>query len=145
MGKSSEEIEELAERIEKLEEENKELRETVNKLRSSEKEVSETDSKEEQISRRSFLKKIGAGAIGLGALSLAPAASKVTISDTGITKDGSNSFWHQGNLDPSSQAVTAVNNETSLSVDISGDADSVDGYDITKNGGGGSGIIDFST
>ena len=44
-----------------------------------------------------------------------------------------------------SEAVSAINGETSLSVNISGDADSVDGYDIQKNGTDGTGIINFKT
>lgn len=44
-----------------------------------------------------------------------------------------------------SEAVSAVNSETSLSVDVSGDADTVDGYDIQKNGTDGAGIINFKT
>ena len=44
-----------------------------------------------------------------------------------------------------SEAVSAVNGESSLSVDISGDADSVDGYDIQKNGSDGTDIINFKT
>lgn len=44
-----------------------------------------------------------------------------------------------------SEAVNAVNAETNLSVNIDGDSDTVDGYDIQKNGTDGSGIINFKT
>jgi hypothetical protein len=42
-------------------------------------------------------------------------------------------------------AVDAVNAETSLSVDITGNADEVDGFDVQKNGTDGAGIINFKT
>lgn len=44
-----------------------------------------------------------------------------------------------------SEAVAAVNAESTLSVNISGNADSVDGYDIQKDGTDGVGIINFKT
>lgn len=84
-------FEKLVEKVERLEEENRRL-----KKEDVWKDAGEATVKEE-VSRRSFLKKLGAGVVSLGALSLAPVASKVSITNTGITKDG-NSFWHQGNL-----------------------------------------------
>jgi len=42
-------------------------------------------------------------------------------------------------------AVDAVNAETSLSVDVTGDSDTVDGFDVQKNGTDGAGIINFKT
>jgi len=44
-----------------------------------------------------------------------------------------------------SDAVSAVNAETTLTVDITGDADTVDGYSVQKNGSDGNGIINFKT
>jgi len=44
-----------------------------------------------------------------------------------------------------SEVISAVNAESSLSVNISGDADSVDGFDIQENGTDGQGIINFET
>lgn len=44
-----------------------------------------------------------------------------------------------------SEAVDAVESQTSISVNINGDADTVDGYDIQKNGSDGTGIINFKT
>lgn len=44
-----------------------------------------------------------------------------------------------------SEAVSAVNSESTLSVNVSGNADTVDGYDIQKNGTDGAGIINFKT
>lgn len=44
-----------------------------------------------------------------------------------------------------SEAVAAVNGETSLTVDVSGNADTVDGYDFQKNGSDASGVINFKT
>jgi len=42
-----------------------------------------------------------------------------------------------------SDAINAVNNESSLTVNISGDADTVSGYDFVKNGNDGIGVINF--
>jgi len=42
-------------------------------------------------------------------------------------------------------AVDAVNAEASLSVDVTGNSDTVDGFDIQKNGTDGNGIINFKT
>lgn len=61
----SEKLRKLEKRIEKLEEQNRELRKEVQEESSSEK-VSESSRK---VSRRSFLKKLGAGMISIGALS----------------------------------------------------------------------------
>jgi hypothetical protein len=80
--------EKIVERIEKLEEENRKLRQKLGGREKS----SQTDS----LSRRSFMKKLGVGTLGLSALSLMPAAAKIKISDLGITKD-SDSFWNAGN------------------------------------------------
>ena len=92
MGSSEKDIEKIVEdKVEKRVQEELERRETRTQ------DSKEPKDNKNSLSRRDFLKKLGAGAIGLGALSLAPAASKVTISDTGITKEG-NQFWHQGNL-----------------------------------------------
>jgi len=97
---------EIKERLDKIEKENKKIRRENQHLKQIIKKAVNTGSQnsnqsQERVSRREFLKKLGAGAIGLGALSLAPAASKVTISDTGITKNGQ-SFWNQENLNPES-------------------------------------------
>ena len=88
---SNEEFEELIERVESLEEEkvelkkeNSELRRQIEHIREQKLAEKAGEDETEEISRRSFLRKLGAGAIGLGALSLAPAASKLTITDTGI-------------------------------------------------------------
>jgi len=44
-----------------------------------------------------------------------------------------------------SEAISAINSEASLSVDISGDADTVGGFDVQENGTDGQGIINFVT
>lgn len=44
-----------------------------------------------------------------------------------------------------SDAIGAVNNESSLSVNISGDANSVDGFSFVKDGNSGPGIINYQT
>lgn len=56
---------------------------------------------------------------------------------------GDNSAHHTRYVD--SEAISAVNSENSLSVNISGTADKVDGYDIAKNGTDGLGTINFKT
>lgn len=48
-------------------------------------------------SRRSFLKKIGIGAAGLGALTVTPAASKLKITENSIIRDG-NTFLGTSSL-----------------------------------------------
>ena len=100
MAGIEEKLERLAERVDKLEEknyqlqqENQELKQRIDNRFSGQK-SSEKDEKE--ISRRSFLRKLGAGAVGLGALSLAPAASRLTITDTGIEGSSGLDFLDSG-------------------------------------------------
>lgn len=120
--------EEFGDEIEKLKKENRELKRQNEQLKAEIRQMQdktkleeEDDSEDQQLSRRSFLKKLGVGAVGLGALSLAPAASKVTISDGGITQNGNN-FWHSG------MSNLAPTNIDWSSTDTTGlDADSVDG------------------
>ena len=129
-------VEEIVEKKveERMEKQKQEIREEVKQdLRQNLKNHKYEES--EKISRRGFLKKLGAGAIGLGALSLAPAASKVTISDLGITENG-NAFWHQGEL-ATNLAGTNLQNDGSGNLEVvqgdgSGlDADTLDGSDAT--------------
>lgn len=154
-------IEELKQQNEELRRRNKALSNRIEELESKIKksditEGQSVEASENEISRRSFLKKLGAGAIGLGALSL-PVASKVTITDSSVKKDGSD-FWFSGlssNYDLSGQNITDSGTtvwDTSNShipqgsVEKTGfDADSVDGYDIQKNGSDTSGVINFKT
>jgi len=116
----------IEEKIDSLEKENKKLRQKTQrlekqniKLRKQVEEKSE-DSLEKieegQLSRRSFLKKLGAGALGLGALGVSPAASQLTISKTGILRDGSPEFLDLSgsspmisNLDMGGNAINSVN------------------------------------
>ena len=95
------EIEDIIEKKveERMEEKKQEIREELKQELRKDQDQNNNSGKDDKIGRREFLKKVGAGAIGLGALSLAPAASKITIGDTGIIKDGTSSFWHQGNSD----------------------------------------------
>jgi len=44
-----------------------------------------------------------------------------------------------------SEAVSAVESDGTLSINITGNADEVDGYDIQKNGSDSNGIINFKT
>lgn len=90
-----EEIKHQQERLDRLEEENRKLKEKISKI-TGEKDSEQTQ-EETGIDRRAFLKKLGAGVVGFGALSLAPAASKVTISSDGITQNG-NSFWTENDI-----------------------------------------------
>ncbi len=69
---------------EKVEERVKEERE---RLKSEMRDIPLEDKRTGQFSRRSFLKKIGAGAIGIGALSLAP-ASGLKLTKNGIYDSG---------------------------------------------------------
>jgi len=43
------------------------------------------------------------------------------------------------------EAVAAVENDGTLSINITGNADEVDGYDVQKNGSDSNGIINFKT
>jgi hypothetical protein len=77
--------EKLRKRIEKLEKK-------LQRLENTQKPEEEEENVE--ISRRSFLKKLGIGALGLGALT-APVASKVTVGSNSISKDGQ-PYWFSG-------------------------------------------------
>lgn len=134
-----EDVKELKERLERLESENKELkkqnRRLENELKNVKKEVSpeKTSDKyneDKGISRRGFLKKLGAGAIGIGALSLAPAASRMTITDSGVQKNGSPAF-----LDLA--GTNAMNSDLDMS------NYSVLNPNQIKTGGGGTDSISF--
>ena len=107
MFERGKDIEEVVEQKveERMEEERQRIREEVKEelkqeaLKNRSKNAGDSEKegreKEQGISRRSFLKKLGLGAAGLGALSLAPAASKVTVGSQGVYKDG-NEFYHEG-------------------------------------------------
>lgn len=80
---ADQDIEELRQRISGLEEENRQLKEELNEMKEAladKKSISENS----KVSRRDFLKKIGAGALGIGALSLSPVASQLKITKNGI-------------------------------------------------------------
>mgnify|MGYP000167241547 FL=1 len=63
-----------------------------------------------------------------------------------VTDDGDGSVTISGATQyTDSDAVSAVNSETTLTVNITGDADTVDGFEIQKNGTDGGGIINFKT
>jgi len=67
--------------------------------------------------------------------------NNVSVTDDGdgtVTVTGSAAYTD-------SDAVSAVNAETTLTVDITGDADTVDGFEVQKNGTDGGGIINFKT
>lgn len=71
-------------KIRDLERENEDLRRRIEKRFESIKKQNSNDIAE-KISRRTFLKKIGMGAAGLGALSMAPASSQLKITKNGIS------------------------------------------------------------
>ena len=63
-----------------------------------------------------------------------------------VTDDGDGTVTVTGATQyTDSDAVSAVNAETTLTVDVTGDADTVDGFDVQKNGTDGTGIINFKT
>ncbi len=136
-----ERIEKLENKVKELEKQNQRLKGLLDTVIDDEIDLEDENqaTPKQQFSRRSFMKKIGAGALGLGAVGLVPAASKLKLTDSGITQNG-NSFWNSGisNLTP--------DNIDWSSTDTTGlDADSVDGYEIQKNGTDGSGVINFKT
>lgn len=111
----------LREKIEHLEEKVESQQSRIEELESQLSREKETaDTEEQKVSRRGFLKKLGLGAAGIGALSLAPAASKLTISNSGITKDGGQSFWHEGNLVPSNYLKLDGSNSMTGSLSLNG-------------------------
>ncbi|QGA80262.1 twin-arginine translocation signal domain-containing protein [Candidatus Nanohalobium constans] len=78
----------------------KEVQKTVKNLKQSEESKEKTENSSEEVSRRSFLKKLGAGAIGLGAASLLPSASAYKVKSGhgfDVTSDGTEYF----DVDPS--------------------------------------------
>ena len=63
-----------------------------------------------------------------------------------VTDDGDGTVTVTGATQyTDSDAVSAVNAETTLTVNITGSADTVDGFEIQKNGSDGGGIINFKT
>lgn len=76
----------------------------------------------QQISRRSFLKKIGIGAAGLGVLSLSPVTGNLKITDNGIKKNGSPTFLDlagtnmmSGDLDMNNYRITNLSSPSNSS------------------------------
>ena len=67
-----------------------------------------------------------------------------SVSDTDLTNHINDSDAHHSRY-TNSEAVSAVNAQSSLNVSITGNAATVDGYSIVKNGSDGSGIINFKT
>jgi len=63
-----------------------------------------------------------------------------------VTDDGDGTVTVTG-AEPytDSDAINAVNAENTLTVNITGDADTVDGFEVQKNGTDGGGIINFKT
>lgn len=84
-----EKIEKLEQRIESLE------------ARLSEKDESEERNESSELSRREFLKKVGAGAVGVGALSLVPSASALNIRSDRLSFYGSASPGKDFDIDGS--------------------------------------------
>jgi hypothetical protein len=82
-------------------------------------------------------------------------ADRTTIRASSIMKNGSEVDDHTNLRNISSndhhakytdsEAVSAINSELTLSVDISGDSESVDGYNVQKNGSDSNGVINFKT
>lgn len=87
-------VKDLIDRVEKLEEENKELKE---KLAEDSRSTHKSKSSSSEISRRDFLKKVGAGAAGIGALSLSPVASQLKLTKNGISSSSGLNFLDSGN------------------------------------------------
>ncbi len=86
-----EKVEELARKVEKLETEKKELEEEVRQLKKEDKDNHVSN----KISRRGFLKKLGAGAAGIGAMGLA-SASGLKLTNNGISNDSGLDFLDSG-------------------------------------------------
>lgn len=124
--KTDEIVRELVERVERLENENQRLKQQLSTS-------ADTVPQENKLSRRSFLKKLGAGAIGLGVLSLSPAASKLTISDNGITQDGEDLYLGLGG----SNSMTGDLNMGTYSITNTGSistSEIIDGAGVSHTG-----------
>jgi len=87
-------VEKLASRVDELEEENRKLKQHISPK------DRENQGKDSGISRRSFLKKLGAGAIGLGALTLSPASGKMKLTPDSILKNGKTGFLDLADAEP---------------------------------------------
>ena len=81
-----EEIQKIKERLNKLEKENKKLR------KNNENKYQEENSQSKKISRRKFLKKLGAGALGLGALSMPASAAFQKLSTQNWAQSNFNQY-----------------------------------------------------
>jgi len=81
-------VERLSKKVDDLQAENAELKAEISELKAP----SKQKTSEEDISRRSFLKKLGAGAVGLGALGISPAVSQLKISKNGFSAGSSGSL-----------------------------------------------------
>ena len=93
--------EELVQTLEQIIEQKVEER-----IRQKENQKIQEQQKKEEIDRRNFMKKIGAGALGLGAASLIPSASALDIKDSQGLTVHQDSTEH---LDVSSSAVNVLN------------------------------------
>lgn len=123
---NSEKIQEIVDRRieERKEEIKKEAREEFREELEShvgEKESEKTD-QDQDISRRNFLKKIGMGAAGIGAIGLAPAASQLKLTKNGIFSstgiDLSSSTTVDGNLDLGAHNITNTDQVKSNTANI---------------------------
>ena len=83
-----------------MEEEKQRLKEEVRKEVKEEGNTSKDTEQVDELSRRSFLKKIGVGA-GIGALTLTPAAANLKLTKDGIFKNGSSLLTGSNDTVPS--------------------------------------------
>ncbi len=95
-----EKVEELSERLEKVEKENNELKKRNRKLESAFETITSRSENLEQnsgneISRRGFLRKLGAGAAGLGALGIS-SASGLKLTKNSISNNSGFDFLDSG-------------------------------------------------
>lgn len=121
-------VERLEKKVENLEEEKKELRRETRDLREKLGLEAQTEESKEDISRRNFLKKIGAGAVGIGAISLAPAASQLKLTKNGIFGKNNNALLQEGTTDE-----TKFDNNLNLSGKNLTNVNSIDGIDFTSH------------
>ncbi len=103
-----EKVEKLAERVGELEKENRKLK---SKLKNDEKQ------EDQEISRRKFIKKLGAGAAGIGAMGIA-SASGLKLTKSGLSSSGSDISLNSSNLN-SIQNLN-VGSTTSGSLELDG-------------------------
>lgn len=119
MSGDKEKVEKLAEKVDRLEKENKELKQRIDRMEDSE-EPDKVFNNKKGVSRRGFLKKLGLGAAGLGAMALTPAASNINFDHDGSVNFNSDGVLMEGNtnLDLNGNNIVQANQIGADNLDV---------------------------